>query len=46
VDVTWNPSLQGNALRNELERIMREQFGLEATPGRRSLDMLVVERKK
>jgi uncharacterized protein (TIGR03435 family) len=46
VDVQWNPRLQGNALRKEIENILRDQFGLELAPDRRPMEMLVVEKTK
>ena len=46
VDVKWNPQLRGTAMQNEMERILREQFGLSLTPDNRPMDMLVVERKQ
>ena len=46
VDVKWNGNLRGAALQKEIERIIREQYGLEITPANRPLDMLVVEKAK
>jgi uncharacterized protein (TIGR03435 family) len=44
VDVKWPTGLRGAALQKEVERILREQFGLAITPDDRPLQMLVVDR--
>jgi uncharacterized protein (TIGR03435 family) len=46
VDAKWNGNLSGKALQLEIERVMREQFGLEVVKDRRPVEMLVVERTK
>jgi uncharacterized protein (TIGR03435 family) len=44
VEAKWDSHLKGNALQTEIENIMRNQFGLELTPDKRSVQMLVVEK--
>lgn len=46
VEVHWNAKLQGDALRNEIQRLMREEYGLALSPARRAIEMLVVEKAK
>jgi len=46
VDAKWNGNLRGTALQKEIERVMREQFGLEVVKDNRSVEMLVVEKSK
>jgi len=44
VDAKWNGNLRGVALQNEIERVMREQFGLEVVKDNRPVEMLIVEK--
>jgi uncharacterized protein (TIGR03435 family) len=46
IDFHWNSKLQGNALKIEMQRELREQLGLELVPDRRPVRMLIVERAK
>ena len=43
-ELKWDSRLQGEALRREMKNILRDQFGLELTPGRRPVQVLVVEK--
>ena len=46
VDAKWNGNLRGTALQKEIERVMREQFGLEVVKDKQPVEMLVVEKTK
>jgi uncharacterized protein (TIGR03435 family) len=46
VDAHWNPSLQGDAAKKELETMLRDQLGLALTPDQRSTERLIVEKQK
>ena len=46
IDLHWNPNLQGDALKNDIRRAMKEQLGLVLVPDRRQVEMLVVEKMK
>lgn len=43
-DLHWNGTINWNAQLAEVKRAMREQLGLELTPAKRSIEMLVVEK--
>lgn len=45
-DLHWNATLNWNAQLAEVKRAMREQLGLELAPSRRSIEMLVVEKRR
>jgi len=46
IDIHWNGNLQGDALKKDVMNALREQLGLEITPDKQSVKMLVVEMKK
>ncbi|HEY3760746.1 MAG TPA: TIGR03435 family protein [Verrucomicrobiae bacterium] len=46
VDASWDPKLQGKALQNKLDDIIRNQFGLQLTPDTQPVQVLVVEKAK
>ncbi|HZF02675.1 MAG TPA: DUF3738 domain-containing protein, partial [Methylomirabilota bacterium] len=44
LDAKWNGNLRGTALQKEIERVTREQFGLEVVKDNRPVEMLVVQK--
>ena len=44
VNLHWNPKVTGDAQKQEIERALREQLGLETAWDHRSVEMLVVEK--
>lgn len=44
IDLSWNAKLNERGQMKELESALRDQLGLQLSPGRRRVDMLVVEK--